>query len=132
MAVIDASVAVRWFVHGPGSERSAPWQERADLLAPDLICAEVANALWQYVRQGVLATEEAGAIIERLPDAFLSLRSGSVLAPNALQLAAHLGHPVYDCFYLALAHIERCPLVTLDRKLARLAQQIGITPELLL
>ena len=46
----------------------------------------------------------------------------AALAAPALELARELGHPVYDCVYLALARRRNAPLITLDRKLtARLA-----------
>ncbi len=32
-------------------------------------------------------------------------------------MAVDLRHPVYDCFYLALAEAEEAPLVTADRRL---------------
>jgi predicted nucleic acid-binding protein len=41
--------------------------------------------------------------------------------PRALTIARALGHPIYDCVYLALAEAENKPLVTADaRFLARL------------
>jgi len=39
------------------------------------------------------------------------------LRNRALELAIELDHPIYDCFYLALAERERCPLVTADKRL---------------
>ncbi len=38
------------------------------------------------------------------------------LAPSAARLAIDLGHPAYDCFYLALAVQEQYPVVTADRR----------------
>ncbi len=38
------------------------------------------------------------------------------LAPAATALAADLGHPVHDCYYLALALEERFPVVTADTR----------------
>jgi predicted nucleic acid-binding protein len=34
-----------------------------------------------------------------------------------MALAIRLKHPIYDCFYLALAERERCALVTADARL---------------
>jgi predicted nucleic acid-binding protein len=38
------------------------------------------------------------------------------LAASAVRLAIDLGHPAYDCFYLALAVQEQYPLITADRR----------------
>jgi predicted nucleic acid-binding protein len=38
----------------------------------------------------------------------------SSCAPRALELALGRDHPVYGCFYLALAEMERAELVTAD------------------
>ena len=42
---------------------------------------------------------------------------------DALQLAADLKHPIYDCFYLALARQQRAPLITADKRLFQLGTQ---------
>ena len=38
------------------------------------------------------------------------------LVASAARLALDLDHPVYDCFYLALALQEQHPVVTADRR----------------
>ena len=45
------------------------------------------------------------------------------LQVEALALACHLNHPVYDCLYLALARREAAFLLTADQRLQRLADQ---------
>jgi predicted nucleic acid-binding protein len=39
------------------------------------------------------------------------------LAGRALEIAAELRHPAYDCFYLALAEERSAKLITADRRL---------------
>jgi len=46
------------------------------------------------------------------------------LQVEALALACHLDHPVYDCLYLALARREAALLLTADQKLMTLATQV--------
>ena len=46
------------------------------------------------------------------------------LQAEALALACHLGHPVYDCLYLVLARREVALLLTADQKLLQLAAQV--------
>jgi predicted nucleic acid-binding protein len=132
MAVIDASVAVRWFIYGVGNDRAAPWLNRADLTAPDFILAEVGNAFWRYIQRGHLDLQEARAILNRLPAAFVRLVPIYELVSEALGLAKEHNHPIYDCCYLALAQREGQSLVTLDRDLAKIAEKSGVRAELLL
>lgn len=132
MAVIDASVAVRWFVYGPGSDEAAPWLEKPDLIAPDFILAEVGNAFWRYTKSKHLELAEATAILDRLPGSFSRLVPAGELVNGALLLAAEHNHPIYDCCYLELARREKTALVTIDRDLAKLAERIPVTAECLL
>jgi predicted nucleic acid-binding protein len=129
--VIDASVAVRWFVYGVGNESAAAWIDKPDLIAPDLIVAEVGNALWLYCKREHVLPEEADAIMERLPAYFSELVPIQPLAADASRLARESDHPIYDCFYLALARRENTALVTMDRELAGIAEQAGAEVELL-
>jgi len=131
MAVIDASVAVRWFVYGAGNESAAAWLGKLDLIAPELIVAEVGNALWLYCQRRHLTPEEADAILERLPAYFSDLAALHPLAGDALRLARESDHPIYDCFYVALAQREGTAVVTMDRDLARIAQPAGVEVQML-
>jgi len=132
MAVVDASVAVRWFIYGVGNERAAPWLERTDLIAPDFILAEVGNAFWRYIQRGHLELEEATEILKRLPGSFSQLVPIGEVVGDALRLAKEHDHPIYDCCYVALAMREGKGLVTLDRGLAKIAGNAGVNAELLL
>ncbi|MDB5439599.1 MAG: Ribonuclease VapC [Caulobacteraceae bacterium] len=42
--------------------------------------------------------------------------------PAALQLAAKLGHPVYDCVYLASAIRQNLTVVTADQRFAKVVE----------
>jgi len=46
------------------------------------------------------------------------------LQAEALALACHLNHPVYDCLYLALARREAATLISTDRRLRNLAERV--------
>jgi predicted nucleic acid-binding protein len=116
--IVDASVAIKWFIDEPGSEVARRlWDDEPDLLAPDLIVPEVCNAAWRKVRLGQSDAAQAKEIAARLRHGVLELRPTAPLATRAMELALDLDHPVYDCFYLALAQAERASLVTADRRL---------------
>lgn len=123
--VVDASVVVKWFVEEEGSSAAAALLRAAKLMAPDLLAAESANILWKKVARGELSRAEAvtaARLIERSDIEFICSR-GLIAAATAL--AINLGHPAYDCLYLALAAERDCPFVTADERLAR---KLGTQP----
>jgi predicted nucleic acid-binding protein len=42
-----------------------------------------------------------------------------------MELALLQDHPIYDCFYLALAEREHLPIVTADGRLLAAARKLG-------
>jgi len=125
--VVDASVAAKWFLPEAGTpEAEAVLRHPAPLLAPELIVAEVASALWKAIRRGAARPAQAGGLPERLSRA-LRMTPLPDLAEAALALALRRDHSVYDCFYVALAAREAAPLLTADRRLlARFADDADI------
>jgi predicted nucleic acid-binding protein len=92
------------------------------LIAPELLLAEARNAFWKYVRAGLIGAETARTVLSKLPDRFDILWPLLPLTDDALEIATSLNHPVYDCFYLALALRQGAPLITADKRLAAAAQ----------
>ena len=118
--VIDASVALKWFVDEDGSEQAARLLTGPDsLIAPDLVVAELCNAGWKAVRTGGMTEAQHDHATARVALAFDELVPLSPLAPRAVALSRLLDHPVYDCFYLALAEQRDARTVTADQRLIR-------------
>ena len=118
MPVVDASVAVKWFVEEPGSADALGLLKDPELvIAPELVVAEVANVVWKHLIRGDLKHHQVVHVPEALPRMFAELWPTVWLARRAFEIAAELRHPVYDCFYLALAESEDATLVTADRRL---------------
>ena len=116
--IVDASVAVKWFAAEPDSDKAeAILGSRDDLLAPDLVLAELGNALRKKVALGLVTTRQAIDAVRRAPTFFYRLYPLPDLAARATEIAIDLQHPIYDCFYLALAERERLPLVSADTPL---------------
>jgi len=93
---------------------------QAELLAPDVIWPETANALWSKVARGEIVPAEAmSALAQLLTNRPFTVRLSEPLAADALAIALTLNHPVYDAVYLALARAEGCRLVTADDRLLR-------------
>ena len=117
--VVDASVALKWFLleEPHASQALAVLQAEAPLVAPDFLIAEVCNAAWRSARLGRISQVQVDEIAGNLPRFFDTLASAAGLARRAVGIAGQLDHPVYDCFYLALAEAEQSGLVTADMQL---------------
>jgi len=118
MLVVDASVAIKWFVEEDGSEAAEALLISPGLLiAPDLIVAEVCNAAWKAVRIGAMSSEQQDDAAARLATVLDELVPLALLARRAVAASRALDHPAYDCFYLALAEQRDTQLITADRRL---------------
>jgi predicted nucleic acid-binding protein len=118
MLVVDASVAVKWFLDEPGDREARALVERSEaLIAPELIVAEVLNAISKRLLAGDADIRQGPRVAAVLPKVLAQIRSLGPLAARTLEIAAELRHPAYDCFYLALAEERQAKLVTADRRL---------------
>ena len=123
---VDASIACKWFVEEEGSAEAEKLLAGGEtLLAPDLIVPEVCSALWKKLRAGHMTRPQAIDAMEGLPGFFDDLVPCQRLGASSLAIAGELGHPVYDCFYLALAELNDVKLVSAD---ARLLIRLAGTP----
>ena len=115
--VVDASVAVKWFVPELHSEAAARLLDPEFIVsAPDLIGAELGNTVWKKVRRQEITREEAAEILTAFPSMGVEIYPSSALLLPAFELAAALDRTVYDSLYLALAVAQNGPLITADRK----------------
>jgi predicted nucleic acid-binding protein len=64
--------------------------------------------------------------VRRAPLLFSSLVSILDLTGEASTLSINLAHPIYDCFYLALAQRESAPLATADDAMIAAARKAKI------
>jgi len=127
IAVLDTSAALRIALNPVQSELLSRLASAAEAtLAPQLMVAEATNALWKYVRAGVLVATEAHRGLEaclELVDQFVELEP---LAAEALDLALLAQRPVYDMYFLVLARRHGATLLTADESLQDLARSMGI------
>jgi predicted nucleic acid-binding protein len=115
--VIDASVACKWYLDEADSDKARKLAEEDGLLiAPDLILPEVGNVLWKRRLKNEISQAQVDEIVRHLPGALVLISSKDLLA-RALAIAVELGHPIYDCFYVAAAERWEAPLFTDDKRL---------------
>jgi predicted nucleic acid-binding protein len=123
--VIDASVAAKWVLPEADSANAVGLRGTdVDLLAPSLVAIELGNTIWKSVSRGDAAQSEAAHILRIAIAHYSRIVPTEELLDDALSLAIELDHPIYDCFYLALAERERAPLVTADKRLLGLRRKV--------
>jgi predicted nucleic acid-binding protein len=115
--VVDASVAIKWFVPEVHSIAAARLLDPDFILsAPDLIGPEFANTVWKKVRREEIAPDDALEILNAFGGLGVEIYPSDALVIPALELALAIDRTVYDSLYLALAIAHNGVLVTADRK----------------
>lgn len=124
---VDASVAVKWFFQEDGSKDAIELRsDDVDFISPDIVVAEIGNAAWKKWRRKQITAADAIFVMRRAPALFSTLVPILELAEQALGLSTSLDHPIYDCFYLALAQRENAMLATADEAMIAAARKAKI------
>ena len=127
--VIDASVAVKWFIPDVAVETDidralqllvSAQRDEARFLQPPHWVSEVAAVL---VR---LAPKTVGSSVEALMAlAFVKTANDVGHYQRAISLAMKLDHHLFDTLYHAVAFEEKATLITADRKYYDKAKRLG-------
>lgn len=117
VVVVDASVAAKWLIAEADSEIAAMLLDGSfDLHAPRLLASEIGNMLWRQARKGSIDDYEAARLAAALLNVPVQWRDDERTCVEAVRIAAELGHPAYDCMYLALALLIGAKVVTADKR----------------
>ena len=125
--LVDTSVVVKWVATEPQPDVAGALRGE-HVIAPDLLRAELAQALYKKVKKAELTPFDALAgqaavesLIEFLPSTGMSAR--------ALELSLELNHAAGDCFFLALAELLDEPLVTADLRFVETCRKTRYAPQ---
>lgn len=130
MIVVDASIAAKWTFREEDSDRALAIAQRDEVLAaPSIIVAELSSVAWKRVRRGQWERSDASASVSIALGLLDVVVPAEALWEQALELAMETDHPVYDCFYLALAEREKAPLASADSRMRDLARMQGVAIE---
>lgn len=118
-AVVDASVAVKWFsaeTNTDAAQRILAYAFRRDriLYAPDLLFYEIGNALGRGKRMSEEKILAALGVLYDSPIEFVRLDRMMMEAATRVMTAYEL--TFYDAVYGALAHMLGVPLITANPK----------------
>lgn len=118
--VIDASVAIKWYVAEDLSREACSLEHFDNLLAaPSLLAVELANIAWKKARLKQIGPQHAALIAAPEALSRVALLPSESLTAAAFACATELNHPVYDCLYLACAVHLGGALITADDRFVR-------------
>lgn len=130
MIVVDASLAVKWFLPEAGADAAAQiLLGDMAIIGPDMLAVEVHATLVRGANMVKSNRDDAESSIRRFQKMIASgevalVRSQPNQIERAANLAIDLGHPLKDCLYLVLAMEMDCELVTCDARFAAKAQGV--------
>lgn len=121
--VVDASIAVPACL----SKAGFAVLPDEDLAAPALLWSETRSVLHELVWRREITATDGDAARRALDDAPVRRVDDARLAAEAWRIADALGWAkAYDAEYVALAQLLGCRLVTLDSRLRRGADRLGL------
>ena len=121
--VVDASVVLKWFIPEAGSDAASRLLRSEDrLAAPDLLFAEIANAIWKKVLRGQLTRAESQLLMSDVEKIAVDTTPCRALASDAHAIALITSRSVYDSMYVALALRLDTHVITADERLFQALQ----------
>jgi predicted nucleic acid-binding protein len=115
--VCDASVLFKLLVEEADSGRARALVAATEVIVPELVYAEIGNALWAYMRRMGIGIAEGQRLLDVLERAPLNVQPIRPYLRRGMGIASALKHPLYDCIYLALGESLQVPVVTADLRL---------------
>lgn len=125
--VLDTSVALKWVLPEPGSDKALALREDFrrkihTFLAPDVFLAEAGHTLAKAERRNIIAPPKGSILLADLLTTIPELKPSLPLLPRAFSIASAFRISLYDCLYVALADREKCALLTADIRLVNVLQ----------
>jgi predicted nucleic acid-binding protein len=130
--VVDASVAVKWFVpESHTSEAEKLLSGEYQLHAPELILPEFSNIIWRKHKQGHFISTYARTIIKDFQNTDIEIHPHLQTAFAAFVGAEITGQTAYGWTYLTLAVSLSCKFVTADAKFYKALEKTTVKKNLL-
>ena len=115
--VVDASVAIKWFIPEIHSEAALQVRMSRDRLhAPAFMTLQLGNVIAKKIRRRELTREDGKTILKELRHLPYQQHAVERLFPAAYELALDTRQSLYDCLYLALAEAIDGRMITADLK----------------
>jgi predicted nucleic acid-binding protein len=122
--VIDTNVLLAVALDEPEKTPLIRATQGVELISPNVLPYEVGNALSALVKRKVIKAAQAMAAWDVIGNIRIGLLEVEIRA--ALELAVRHGIYAYDGYFLQSAIQSGCPLLTLDRRMRRVAEELEV------
>jgi len=122
--VADTNTFIAVALNEPEKDMIIRLTEGYDLIAPEVLPFEIGNALTAMMKRNALEADEVILAWDMVQHIQVDLRRIDIRA--ALNIATQYNIYAYDAYFLECALNLRSPLLTLDRQMKGIAQEIGI------
>jgi predicted nucleic acid-binding protein len=130
--VIDASVAIKWYVPEIYEQEATRLQQSGDVLhAPELILPEFVNIVWKKIARREIIEKEGQKIVTEFSRTNLVYHPQRQIIKSAFTGAMMTNQTVYDWTYMALALSLGCQFVTADERFYKALEKTKLKKHLL-
>lgn len=122
--VSDTNVFLAVTLDEPEKDRIIQLTSGLDAIAPELLPYEIGNALSAMIKRKQITRDEA--LSTQIAVSLIPIRLISIDIQQALKLAIEFNIYAYDAYFLQCARAMSCPLITLDKRMKKVAIKLNI------
>ena len=124
--LLDASAIIAYIVGEPKSSIVIETTENSKIVSPNILPFEIANALTRMLKKGIIDDKvKLISLIENFQT--IPIKLLDIDLKKSLEIAFNFKIYAYDAIYLETAKRLSLPLLTFDRGMRRIGQEIGVT-----
>jgi predicted nucleic acid-binding protein len=125
--VLDASAAIEIALNNMKSEKYRNLLKESDLvIAPDTFPSEITNVFWKYTYFSKMPFEQCEKGIEYCLDLIDDYIETRVICREVFAESIKNEHSSYDLFYLIVARRHNAAILSRDKKMNKIAEELGI------
>lgn len=122
--ITDTNIFLASVLEEPEKERIVALTSGHELVAPEVLFYEIGNALSALAKKAVLDADEVNIVWEMVQQIPVQLIAVNI--DSALRTAIAHRIYAYDAYFLECAMRMRAPILTLDKKMKLVAEELGI------
>ena len=122
--IADTNVFLAVALNEPEKDTIIQLTSGSDILSPEILPYEIGNALSAMVKRKKITQKEALSAQNKTNA--IPVRLITVDIQKALKLAIKFNIYAYDAYFLQGAKVLSCPLITLDKRMKQVANELNI------